>query len=466
MSQDPLIPLELSERLDKALGHINAVERHLWDKTDRGIWSGHQAMARAAEMWLWLQGAMTSLPPIERYLPREVLEQRLTDLADAGFQTPLASRLQEIDAAEAAILAEPFTRDTASDRGGLQAGLARQHRYLSSLRDLLEEVETVIADRYIALRPGDWALVPGNGVGRLIVRRGLAGWFLIPSVARTDPDKAIIGWSLDRLNPARIEPDPDQPITAPTFYAVVNDVLDAVAKAWLIEMVPGTDRVLWSQIYAQQHVPQLAETAPATMADPLVATLRRNEDLSRQAISNFGRMPRGWHDEAADICVLHRKAVSGSARLWKPGSTCLLVDGSSFHRMERDGSFPVSACGWSSTSAAVASLSSRCSIHRSGSRHRHPTRTLRQCRRSMPVGCGSPSMLRPVAGARSVRAAVFRASRRVDPRRPPVGTAAGSMMAAATIPNDRIWPVEGSTSHWAGVASRLWVMPPPTRNDH
>lgn len=72
-----VLPEELKARLDKADGHINAAERKLWYETDRGFWSGDQAKARLAEAWLWLRGEPVQPLPLERYLKKDVLQQRL-----------------------------------------------------------------------------------------------------------------------------------------------------------------------------------------------------------------------------------------------------------------------------------------------------------------------------------------------------------------------------------------------------
>jgi len=66
-------------------------------------------MAQTAETWFRLQGRLDSLLPPERSLPSELLQERLDALEGAALGTPLAARLQEIAAAEAAILAEPFS---------------------------------------------------------------------------------------------------------------------------------------------------------------------------------------------------------------------------------------------------------------------------------------------------------------------------------------------------------------------
>lgn len=330
------VPEELAARFSKARGHINAVERRLWDDAERGLWSGHQAIARVAEAWLGLRGRVEVLGPVEKYLPREATSQRLEEFGHATEGTPLAARLREIADAEAAIEAEPFSRPPDEDRAALHAGLARQGRYLDALRALLRAVEDEVADRHITLGIGDWARLPDGLVGRMIARHGLSGWFLVPSIAMTDPDEAIKGWGLDTPRISPIEAAADLPIGAPCYYWLLeanrrwreahrlaaadwitmrdlypclNGILDAAAKAWLIGDVAQDGHLMWSQVYAQAHVPRLSGTAPAAVAEPLIEALRRNEAMSEWSIHNQGRMPAGWREEAAEILRLARDGL-------------------------------------------------------------------------------------------------------------------------------------------------------------
>lgn len=99
-------PEAIIERLNKTDGHINAIDRHLWRDTGRGLWSGHQAVARLAEAWFLRHGLAATLPPLEKYLPREVMRQRLDDFNRAPTGDVLKGRMGEVAAAEAAILAD------------------------------------------------------------------------------------------------------------------------------------------------------------------------------------------------------------------------------------------------------------------------------------------------------------------------------------------------------------------------
>ncbi len=332
------IPAELTERMTKADGHINAAERRLWYETDRALWSGHQAVARLAEAWFKLQGQIQDLPPLEKYLPRDLMADRIDAFAKAVKAPALAACFQDILEAEAAVLAEPFSQPPDEDRAGLEAGLARQYRYIGGLRDLVRLVEDEIAARHVTLRRGDWVSLPDGSLARLIDRRGLTGQFLVPELAMTSPPQAFRLYS---LRFARIETPPPPsapPIGAPAYYwlleadprrqqcgrmiaadwvtmsdlcARLHGLLDAGAKAWWSTFDPGTNRVNWSLDYAQQHIPPLSGKAPAAITTSLNDALRRIEDLNRDAIGAFGRMPSGWRARAEEILALAQEGLTG-----------------------------------------------------------------------------------------------------------------------------------------------------------
>lgn len=331
------IPAELTERLLRAERHINAVERRLWKETERGLWSGHQAMARAAEAWFRLHGQLDSLLPPERYLPREVLQERLEALERAAPGTPLEARLAEIHAAEAAILAEPYRNLPILPPDELRAGLARKHRYLDALHGLVEEVEEAIANRYLTLRVGDWVNVPGAGIGQLLERPGLTGWFFVPGIGLTAPNEAIKGHSLTSRHLEPLALGNDRPVGPPAYYWLLaaNDrwqdvermaerhwvtisdlhrglsaVLDAAAKAWLIGRGLLLRKVMWSQANAQRHVPFLSDRAPPAIAEPLIEALQRSEALVLRSFKERGRRRPEWQEEITDILRLARSGLT------------------------------------------------------------------------------------------------------------------------------------------------------------
>lgn len=332
-----VIPADLTERVVKAEGHINAAERRLWNETERGLWSGHQAVARLAEAWLKLHGEIPELPALEKYLPRELMQDRIDAFAKAEKPPPLAACFADVLDAEGAILAEPFSQPSAEERADLEAGLVRQGRYIGGLRNLVRCVEDEIAARTVTLGRGDWARLPDGGLGCMIGRRGLTVQFLLPDVAITAPSQAARLYSLHYRQIETIERPAAAPIGTPAYYWLLdadrrwqqthrisgsdwvtmsdlydrlNAVLDAGAKAWWSSFESGTSGVSWSQIYAQQHVPLLIGKAPQAITTPLNEALRRSEALNREALLSYGRMPSDWRARTEDILALARDGLT------------------------------------------------------------------------------------------------------------------------------------------------------------
>lgn len=146
------IPQEIEERIDKAAGHARAAERWLWQRTELGFWSGGQAKARLAEIWLSLQGRMT-LPPADRYLPNGEtgtlvgMMRRLLPPDD-----PIAAAWDEIDWARAAIHAAPVEGDPYGDRASLTGRIERGRRYLDALTRAGAAIEDAVATCHPAWR--------------------------------------------------------------------------------------------------------------------------------------------------------------------------------------------------------------------------------------------------------------------------------------------------------------------------
>lgn len=235
----------LLQRVDKADGHINAAERKLWHETERGLWSARQAQARIAEVWMGLSGALSGFAPIERYLDKRVMRARLQAFAATDLPASMHAAYREVLAAEAAIQAEPFVDLSGSgadpqQREALQAGLARKYRYLDALRALRRAVEACLAERFVALKPGDWirlkdpmlsnhlllagytdfaATARAQGLpGEVIALRGLTAWVFFPGVAERRLEEAIHGYRLGSAGLERAAPPPPGPITAPGYY--------------------------------------------------------------------------------------------------------------------------------------------------------------------------------------------------------------------------------------------------------
>lgn len=89
---------------------------------------------------------------MERYLKKDVLQQRLQVWSRPEVPEPLAAVLTELATAEQAIRAEPFPVNLSTplsdgQRKLLYAGIDRQNRYKKALYDLQVAVDDVVAER-------------------------------------------------------------------------------------------------------------------------------------------------------------------------------------------------------------------------------------------------------------------------------------------------------------------------------
>jgi len=165
---------DLFERFYKAGGHINATERKLWNETERALWSARQAQARVSETFLLLTGRAEAFPPIERYLHKDVLEERLQALESMQKTADVETVWMELKEAENVICTVSFPQDVyAISKDTLREGLDRKWRYIRALRSLLEAAEMLFVDRFIVLKPGDWIWLY-NGPAKVIKFRGAA----------------------------------------------------------------------------------------------------------------------------------------------------------------------------------------------------------------------------------------------------------------------------------------------------
>lgn len=275
-----MIPDELKERLSKADGHLNAADRRLWNETERALWSAHQAVARLAEVWFRLDGSLDPLPPVEKYLPREVMAQQVQSFAQACETGDLAAVWSEVVAAEDAILAEPFLSPPEETQETLKAGLARKHRYTDALRALKRAVEERVGARYVTLRPGDWFRLHDGQIGRLIALRGLHAHFLLPRLAEDSPTQAIRCYTLGYARLQQVARPDDMPLGSPAYHllrdaafrrravqrtlaaerfsitdlcSALHNALDATAKAWWGVFDPGGP-ISFSHVYPRTSV--------------------------------------------------------------------------------------------------------------------------------------------------------------------------------------------------------------------
>ena len=182
-----VLPDVLRVRLRKAAGHLNAAQRWLCDDIDRGLWSAAQAKARFAESWLWLNDERIDLPPLERYLARDVVRARLESFEHASKSKAMAAAWQEVETAERAVRETVFpvisgpTTVNKEERKAIEEGLARVYGYLDGLCHVKRVVADVVAQRFMDLRYGDCVGLDDGTLGRVIVLEGLTVKLLVPA---------------------------------------------------------------------------------------------------------------------------------------------------------------------------------------------------------------------------------------------------------------------------------------------
>lgn len=338
-----VLPEELKARLDKAAGHINAAGRKLWYETERGFWSGDQAKARLAEAWLWLRGEPVQPLPLERYLKKDVFEQRLQVWSRPEVPEPIAAVLTELATAEQAIRAEPFPLNLSTplsdlQRQALYAGIDRQNRYKKALYDLQLAVEDIVAEHYLNLRPGEWVRLHNGSIGRVLAVRGLIARIVVPTATL---ESLVGGYSLRIAQIERIKRPQAPPISAPGYYWLLHacdklhqtrnfieradllgvgnvsktllETLDAAAKAWWITFAPVNDCVYWRDP-AERHICELQGRAPPFIADTLNDCRRRREAFNLA-------MPKqltGWEAEISAILHQFEQALAALEALIEP----------------------------------------------------------------------------------------------------------------------------------------------------
>lgn len=180
------LPEVVTERLRKADGHINGAERKLdFCEVERGIWSAVQAKARFAEAWLWLNDVGVEFPPLERYLARNVVRERLEAFQRAPKSDFMVTAWEEAEAAEQAIreveLPALTGPPTISNRALLQEYLSKKYRFIDALRGIGHVVEEVVARRFLDLRRGDWVRFENGDIGRVQRLKGLSVRIFVPA---------------------------------------------------------------------------------------------------------------------------------------------------------------------------------------------------------------------------------------------------------------------------------------------
>ena len=367
------VPDFAKERLKKALGHINATERRLWHDTDRGLWSARQAKARVAEVWLWLEDG-TEYPPLERYLAREVVQVRLEAFENAPMSEAVKAAWTEMEAAEQAILEAGFPSLKSPLQGlkrdALEAGQARKYRYLDALRSLVRDVEDMVAERFVDLRPGDWVQVKvkDGPAGRVIGLEGLTvSLFELdleseldiltelelewedgdrPNyVVSEDWEKRVRRYTVLFAEITRISPPKHPPITEPCYYwmlsayerfremshlarhtdwvlfdhvdEMLSGILHAAAKAWRATIAPERGYILWGHSFPQS-VERLKSCAPPAVSEPLNCCLRRLRALANESDAALPAEPENWQAAAEEMLALVEEGLTALESLLAP----------------------------------------------------------------------------------------------------------------------------------------------------
>ena len=202
------LPEIVTERLRKAGGHINSARRKLeFGKVERGIWSARQAKARYAEAWLWLNDAGIELPPLERYLARNVVRERLEAFQRAPKSDLMVAAWEEADAAEQAVregveLPAITGYPTPAERTLLEESSSRRYRFINALDGIGDVVKDVVARRFLNLRRRDWVRLKNGDLGRVQRLKGLTVRIFV-----TVPYPKIEHYSLSHeLSIERVEP--------------------------------------------------------------------------------------------------------------------------------------------------------------------------------------------------------------------------------------------------------------------
>ena len=348
------LPEVVTERLRKADGHINSAERKLdFREVERGIWSAVQAKARFAEAWLWLNDAGIELPPLERYLARNVVRERLEAFQRTPKSDLMVTAWEEAGAAEQAIreveLPALTGPPTISNRALRQEYLSRKYRFIDALRGIGHVVEDVVAKRFLNLRRGDWVRFENGNIGRIQRLKGLSVRIFVPApypklehyaleygllIERVEPPMGEApeeGWIESAWRLARkslFRPD-DYP--APAGASCPSDVCSAVdirmgrdeggMECWYVSFGKRTVEVPFSED-GQHQLPALIEWLQAISRDDLPIAIELDDDglVTIMIAHAFGparlfvRVIDPWDEEAAVAAVVDRDSFLDAFR--------------------------------------------------------------------------------------------------------------------------------------------------------
>lgn len=330
------------QRLEKAGGHINAIDRYLWTDKERGMWSGNQAKARIIEVLRMLRDAPDPrseddpFPEVGRYLSRESMS---TLLPEFDVLLPSAQVAQELAEAERDVLGKDFLqygsqRLTQDEHQELTAGIARSKRYRDALHASLKVAETAVTQRFLRLKPGDWLRLGRAEHVYVLDIQGLTVHVFNPRNAGYDCRVAIARYDLIKCMARPADPLPG--FLGPEYYAysqcrreleqlrrlLREDATSQERRDQMIRILVALARTWWL-IHEPGHLELVADhptlslakdlecrAAPA-IAAPLCGMARRIEEMSGWTGSRRVVHPdESWDLEFAVMAVGCEKMVA------------------------------------------------------------------------------------------------------------------------------------------------------------
>ena len=330
------------QRLEKAGGHVNAVDRYLWADKERGIWSGNQAKARIIEVFHMLsdgpdpRGGDDPFPEVGRYLSRESMS---TLLPEFDALLPSAQVAQELAEAERDVLGKNFLQYgsrklTQEEHKELTADIARSKRYQDALYVSLKMAETAVTRRFLRLKPGDWLHLGRAEHVYVLDIQGLTVQIFNPRDAGYDCRVAIARYDLIKSMARSADPLPG--ILGPEYYALSQArrelgslwrllrenatpqarrdqmlrILVALARTWWLIHEPGHLGLVADHPYLSLAQDLEGRAAPA-IAAPLCGMAKRVEEISGwRGSPRVVHLDDSWNLEFAVMAVPLGKVVA------------------------------------------------------------------------------------------------------------------------------------------------------------
>lgn len=312
MNYKSIFPPYIIGKISTARFHLRATERYVWKDIRRGIERGRQAVAEAVAV--------------------------IEHLSSQNYSASQAALLKTLAAAEQSVLSTPFPTPPYRVREELSEGLRRKADYLRSITAIIQEAESMTVDSYMPWRIGQWARLPDGNIGILIARFGFSGDFFIPSIAEERPDDSRRGWALHLGLLEPVKASLSMRLKSPGYYWLaeakrrwrwskqlatlkkpsayrlygsLTSIIDAAAKAWLIEFAPADRQVIWSYDYAERNLSSLQRHAPEGIVAPFSEGLQLSEGLYREAIQRSGTLPLDWKHRSGLVLGVTKHGLRG-----------------------------------------------------------------------------------------------------------------------------------------------------------